>query len=338
MAKIELNAPLLARIEGPAGNARWRMKGNPAAEVRAEGQHLSHGRKPELDPRLPLLFTPRTYRADCDAWKWCDRAYQRMPQAGRDNWRRAVTKPHTSAYDAYMRQNIPHALRGWPGPADPRGRPGWSLRTLYPRQGWWYQAPPIWDGFPESGNANDATAYPPNSCRLWGLGLVAARMWFIRSTFPPPDDEYYVTDVAIYTHTGYDDDPAAGRRTVAIYGARRPGPYDPDDPYDGWPLLDSGGDPHDSPWSVSSTTTQRRPHAVAVLWEPAHRNRYDQVPTPWTYDADHATTVALLGPRHLWSHWSHPYPTGKPSWADTPTRFRQGPTGPWIVSRKELTT
>jgi len=320
MAKIVLS-PLIATIDGPGGNARWASKGRHLAEARGEGRHLGHGRKPEVDPHCRWLFTPKTWRADCDAWTFADLAYQRMPQPGRDNWRRQITRPQTSTYDAYMRQTVPHVLRGWPGPPDPRGKPGWKLRELYRTPGWWHTAPTIYDAVPPL--TTDATAYPPTACRVWGLAAVAVKLTRLRTWNPAHtvySDTYYAR-VATYAHTGFDSCPSHGRLYIATYAAPKWHLKDPANPWAPWPLINDQWSDVTDAWQYRECYSPRKIWGVAMTWTPIARGPTDQPLTPPVLDTAHEIPVAILTAGDLWSHYPHPFPMPRIRWKDLPAPF-----------------
>jgi hypothetical protein len=184
MAKVKLSAMLVTGVEGPLGNTSWKT-GDREQVIVKQKQTPGRFKKPFRTHRInPMLISPPTLYADCDAWKTADAAYTQLPSDVRAVWRASIGRPGFSTYDVYMKQAIPHLLRGYPasdlpqmpvvaedkwaniyghGPEDPmRGTTGWPLKRLVSV-----------DSYVHGRGAPGCTALPPPSCQTQGLHFLA---------------------------------------------------------------------------------------------------------------------------------------------------------------------
>lgn len=184
MAKITLNAPLLATITGPTKTTRWRTLRSGQVQATQKPTAITHSPRVPGWPSSPYLTSPPTWDADCKAWKKADQDYTREVVKLREVYRAYNTKPHTSTYDAWMKQALPHYLRGLQCNINPLPQVAWSLRRMV------YTPETLFaDHFVQD------FLMPPPECQTWGLWYANVR--FRHYYLFPPSQDWPATDVTL---------------------------------------------------------------------------------------------------------------------------------------------
>lgn len=271
MAKITLSPLLVARIDGPAGNARWRTTHDGQVLVTAEGQHRAPRKTPPLDTTQPGMRYRTTKRIDCTAWKIADRTYSINRKDFSKPWRSIITKPNTSPYDAYMHYAVPYLLHGLSFPGTPPATYRHGMPDIHAH-------PTDLLGQP----VTDLTwAVPPDDYRTRGLSACAC---IIAHAGP-----YTITYVYTHTHVGLPDQPWAGFAYVATL---EPGADTPTGPIFGWKVIRT----------IDMYATFRVGYfdRVDIQWYPAQRYTDGTLIEPWTIENTEPYTVGHLASGQVW--------------------------------------
>jgi hypothetical protein len=168
MAKITPNRMFIDSMSGPDGELYFAGHGDGTTLAKHRPTRRFRQRTLRQRKSNPFLLLPNNLYADCDAWSVADATYTDMSDDEKQAWRFSIGRPGNTAYDVYMRQAIPHLLRGYPAPDLPDGTTGWPVKRLF---------------FPEQyvhGRSQPGcTAIPPASCLTQGLhyAAVAWRKW-----------------------------------------------------------------------------------------------------------------------------------------------------------------
>ena len=243
------------------------------------------------------------WRPDCKAWIVADLAYQHFSDELKATWRAAVTKPHTSAYDAWMKWAIPHLLRGWVAPHSPPQPAGWSVRRLRPMPQWWRDpmTPGPWTP-------------PPPDCTTWGLSAVG---------FHRPRAD--LVTMAAYVHTGLCEEGPHGEITWRLYH-RRPGvPDDPEDPDAAWELISETVGDGGPGWAVNSEWDDHPKPGLSITWTPYKIDETGRPVEPHTTDDEKEVNIRYLRPTQIATLWPHPYPSRRLARKDFPDFFWSPP-------------
>lgn len=303
MAKIVLDNPWLATITGPAGNLRWRSKANAEAEVKAEGGHKSKTSETVVDPKQPLLVSPPTWKCECKAWKVADAWYTANMERIRPYYRIGVRRAGRSAYDGYMKQAIPHLLRGYPAPDLPIQTLGWSLRRL--RTPHLYLA-----GEPDP----DATCLPPYQCQTNGLHFMRCQFFFYHVFRFGYWFKFWGLRLAWDSYTGDHEEPRIGNLQVSYYKDHT------DDSLlvtRNWGWIRSPG--------LEYEAHEVGGHWIGVLWTPPKREPSGSLVWPLVKDETQSTMVKWLCPRYRFYHWPRFWPSKKKDFSPIPSPYPSWP-------------
>lgn len=115
---------VVSDIRGQYGNTLYRgsrTPGRPIVQVLGPRSNTRRRRLPEAPDECP-----------CKAFLYCDLIYQKMTPAEKIEWHLAITKPHTSTYDLFMKECLTSVIAGREPPDTPGPGGGWSTRTIYP--------------------------------------------------------------------------------------------------------------------------------------------------------------------------------------------------------------
>ena len=303
MAKIVFDNVWIAAVKGPLGNLRWRSKSDAEGEVKAEGKGPRKPSEVLVDPRQPFLVSPATYKCECKAWKVADATYTKIREAVHLQWRAAIVRPGRSSYDGYMKQAIPHLLRGYPAPDLPIQNTGWSLQRL--------KTPHV---YLAGGVEPGATAIPPDQCQTNGLHWLRVdyAMHFHRAVSATV--QKWCCRVAWDAYTGAHPRPRLGYISFGVFRTRD--------------LSDLVG--YANVGLVESVTTCKmdfddQGHWVYLGWWPVKRNE-DGTPVGNLMPAlNQATIVYWLCPAYTFKHWPRYWPSRKPDFHPPPAPYPSWP-------------
>lgn len=300
MAKLVLS-PIVASIAGPAKGIQFYTTRTGKTTARSSRGTGLGGPRPQAPLANPLLISPPTFHADCDAWKVCDAAYTRLPPSRKAEWRDAINRSGVSAYDAYMHHAIPHVLRGYPAPDWPTPAPGFTLHRLH-----WPA-----DYMRELKEA-DCSAVPPPSCKTEGVHWVSVRL--ARCIWTPPDPLLppYAARVGVAGTFGPVPDPTAYWCEIFIHGPP------PNFAVLAW-----------NPWMPTTEESllfmgmYERPYYATITACPIKRNADFSPVEPQGPDHARDIIVRYLNPKYDFYHWPRAWPTrrrdapGRPTGWDT---------------------
>jgi hypothetical protein len=202
MAKVILNPMFVTSCVGPNGVVTWRTPNSGVAIVKQKQAPGRFKRAYRSFVGNPYATTPNTLYADGEAWKAADLHYTSMNAAQRFLWRQATKRAGYSTYDMYMKQAIPHLLRGYPAPNAPSGTVGWPLKRL--------TFPADWLQF---GVNTNKEALPPLSCQTRGLHYASVAFRKVEQTEIPEYNPMYETRGIV----GYDNGFPAGWGGVLFF-------------------------------------------------------------------------------------------------------------------------
>jgi hypothetical protein len=322
MAKVHLTPMFVTEIEGPQGRIQW-QKGQPGISIVKQKQNVGRFAKEFRSRKLnPLLTTPNTLYADCDAWKAADTGYTNLNERWKAIWRRAIKVPGFSTYDAYMKQAIPHLLRGYPAPDGPDRTQGFPLkRLIYTKQYFHEQTiitfRQLWDqlghpvmlpwlelqGWGEPPFIYDrpyASVTAPVSCHTGGVHFVGVDWRRAVRTPPFPWTPTYCLRMII----GFDDGGPHAPTNHWHYGTAY-GRYNGFNVAMTWPLQMSG----DETWEFD---LYFKPTNVRVTILPDYRDSPDYKPRrPREPFTGAGTEVSLLDNKLNFTHWPRWWPSKK---------------------------
>lgn len=301
MAKVLLNAPLLAEVTGPTRSTRWRTlpSGKTTITGKATGTHRTKAHYGWWDS--PYLTVPATWDAECKAWQTADRDYTRTVSKNAAEFRLANTKPHTSTYDAWMKQAMPHYLRGLPCRTHPLPNVAWKLHRLF------YEYKTLIGPL----SVPDYTQ-PPDICRTWGLWWVNCR--FRHYIWSPPGHSWPATEIklAIGFKTLWSYEPTNGFISMKF---RENPPGEADTPRDGETAPGEFTDEFTRDgeiWTKTWTNIIGTHRYLSVTVSDLARDHESQPYLPHTPDLVRHTTVAWLDGDLPWCHWPQKWPSKRP--------------------------
>lgn len=193
MPNIMLNPMLVTQAWGKAGSVQ--VSRTRAGALRLTQANIPRKKPPtDVDPIARMWWTNAPaaghpgvvvlgkHVPECQAWKTADATYQLFTPEVRNLWRDLNTRPHTSAYDHYMRATMPHLLRGLPSNYNPQNNAIWKFNALDPV--------PFANILDPEG---PMVATPPTPCLTWGIHYIESWTYLATWTAPPHTGETFYT-------------------------------------------------------------------------------------------------------------------------------------------------